>query len=123
MRRLAFVPLAAALLAACAGPKPCTMALCPVSADGGYEVRGVSAVSAPAGTPLPAVPSDASVEVRSGRAEFKVRASRVVAEAGTSFRFFVSSGAPALEVVSGPVSVSASSSAPAAVAPGVILLQ
>jgi hypothetical protein len=123
MRRIVLPLAAAALLAACAGPKPCTMALCPISSDGLYEVRGVTTVSAPAGAPLPAVPPDAGVDVRSGRAEFRLKKSRVVAESGASFRFFLSSGAPALDVASGPVSVSTSSAAPAAVAPGVILLQ
>ncbi len=123
MRRPVLAILAAALLAACAGPRPCTMALCPVSSDGVYAVRGETTVSAPAGTPLPAVPPDGGVDVSAGRAEFKIRKSRVVAEAGASFRFFLSSGVPALDVTSGPVSVTTSSAAPAAVAPGVILLQ
>lgn len=123
MRRLALASSAAALLAACAGPKPCTMALCPVTSDGLYEVRGVATVPAPAGTPLPAVTPDAGVDVRTGRTEFRLRKSRVVAEGGASFRFFLSSGAPALDVTSGPVSVSTSAAAPTAVAPGVFLLQ
>lgn len=118
MRRL--VLLLAAPLLACA-PKPCTKALCPVSSDG-YEIRGVKSVSAPAGTPLPAVPPDGVVEVSAGRSEFKVSESRVFAQAGASFRFFLSSGAPALDVTSGPVSV-ARSSEPAAAVSGVIMLQ
>lgn len=118
--RLVFAAIV--LLAACA-PKPCTKALCPVSSDGLYEVRGVTTVSVPAGSPLPAVPPDASVDVRSGTSEFKVARARVVAQTGASFRFFLSSGVPALDVASGPVSVSVSSAAPAAAATGVILLQ
>jgi hypothetical protein len=119
MRRRVLLPLAAAL-AACA-PKPCTKALCPVASDG-YEIRGVKSVAAPAGTPLPAVPPDGVVEVSAGRSEFKVSRSRVFAEAGASFRFFLSSGTPALDVTSGPVSV-ARSSEPAAAVSGVIMLQ
>lgn len=119
MRRLA-LPLALAALAACA-PKPCTKALCPVASDG-YELRGMKGVSAPAGTPLPAVPPDAVVEVTSGRSEFRVSDARVYADAGASFRFFLSSGVPALDVSSGPVSVALSSAPPASVS-GVIMLQ
>lgn len=120
MRLLALLlPLAA--LGACA-PKPCTKALCPVSSDG-YSLRGVKTVDAPAGSPLPAVPPDAVVTVSAGRTEFKISKSRVLADAGSSFRFFLSSGTPALDVASGPVSVSLSSGAPAAAASGLILLQ
>lgn len=120
MRLLAFFATLAALCA-CA-PKPCTKALCPVSSDG-YSVRGAKDYDVPAGTPLPAVPPDAVVTVGSGRSEFSVSKSRVVADAGASFRFFLSSGTPALDVASGPVSVSLSSGAPASVPAGVILLQ
>jgi hypothetical protein len=114
--------VAAVFLAACA-PKPCTKALCPVSSDGLFQVRGVTAVAVPAGAPLPAVPPDATVDVLTGRAEFKVRKSRVVAETASSFRFFLSSGQPALDVTAGVVSVGLSSAALASAATGVILLQ
>lgn len=120
MRRIALA-LALSALAACA-PKPCTKALCPVASDG-YVLSGVKDVAAPAGTPLPAVPPDAVVTVPSGRSEFMVSDSRVYADAGASFRFFLSSGVPALHVSSGPVSVAFSTAAPAAVPAGVILLQ
>lgn len=119
--RLRFLLLAAVFTAACA-PKPCAKALCPVSSVGLYEVRGLATVAAPEGTPLPPVPPDAAVDVRAGRAEFRVSKSRVVAEAGASFRFFLSSGAPALDVASGPVSVGASTAMPTSVS-GLILLQ
>lgn len=114
--------VAAAILAACA-PRPCTKALCPVSSEGLFQIRGVTAVSVPAGSPLPAVPPDATVDVLSGRVEFKVLKSRVVAETSSSFRFFLSSGAPALDVSAGPVSVALSTAALAPAATGVILLQ
>ncbi len=113
---------AAAALAACA-PRPCTKALCPVSSEGLFQIRGVTSVAVPAGSPLPAVPPDAVVDVLSGRAEFRVLKSRVVAESSSSFRFFLSSGQPALDVTSGQVSVSLSSGALASAATGVILLQ
>lgn len=118
--RLLGLPLLLAALGACA-PKPCTRALCPVASEG-YRVEGDAAVDAPAGSPLPAVPPDSSVSVASGRTEFKVSKSRVFADAGSSFRFFLSSGAPALEVSSGPVSVSVATAPPTAVS-GVIMLQ
>lgn len=123
MRGRLLLLAAAALLAACRGPRPCAKALCPVSSTGLYEVWGVTSVSAPADAPLPAVPPDASVGVRSGRAEFRVADARVVAEQGATFRFFLSSGMPALDVSSGPVSVSLSSGAPLSAASGFILLQ
>lgn len=122
MRAVRPLVFLAALGAACA-PRPCTKALCPVSSDGLFQIRGVSAVSVPAGSPIPAVPPDATVDVLSGRAEFKVRTSRVVAESGSSFRFFLSSGTPALDGVTGPVSVGLSTGSLAPATSGVILLQ
>jgi hypothetical protein len=38
MRRLLLA--AAVVSAACAGPRPCTQALCPIGEQGGYRIRG-----------------------------------------------------------------------------------
>ena len=116
MRRLL---LAAAVLAAsaCASPAPCTQALCPSRVDGSYKVTGwdKSLTVAPSQPALPVV-SDSTVDVLDGRVEFVNREATVRAEAGSSFRFSVSTGSiknavASIAVSSGSVSVSPSSGA------------
>ncbi|HEX4048812.1 MAG TPA: hypothetical protein VH309_13295 [Elusimicrobiota bacterium] len=121
MRRLLFA--AAVLCAACAGPKPCTMALCPSKVDGAYRVSGwTSSVTVTPGTPaIPIVPF-ADVDVLSGRVQFVNRRAVVTASEGAQFRFSVSTAAvpvPSILVSSGEVSVALSStSEPSPVALG-----
>ncbi|MDE2292956.1 MAG: hypothetical protein KGL53_12815 [Elusimicrobia bacterium] len=109
------------LLAACAAPRPCTRALCPLPApEASYRVDGWSGsvTVAPGDPPVPIV-SDARVEVLSGNAEFANGASRVSAPAGSAFRFEVSTGTltPIIEVSSGSVEVRLSSAAAAETVP------
>ena len=115
MRRL----LAAAVLlfaAACAGPRPCTQALCPLPSDGSYRVHGWNAsVVVSSGVPAVPIVSDATVDVLSGKVAFSNDEAIVVAASGASFRFEVSSGpvaVPSLIVTAGDVSVALSSAAP-----------
>jgi len=123
MRRLL---LAAVVLssAACFAPRPCTQALCPLSADGTYRVTGWNRTVA-VGPGAPAVPivSDSEVEVTDGSAAFVNGKTVVRAAAGASFRFEVSTAsthASSLLVSSGTVTVAFSSAAaPATVPPGV----
>ena len=115
----------AGFMAACAGPRPCTRALCPLSVGASYRVSGWSApVTVGSGTPaLPIVP-DASVEILAGPAEFLNGRSTVRAETGAAFLFFVSTGSsktPAIAVSSGAVTVTADA-ASRAVAPGATCL-
>jgi hypothetical protein len=110
------------LLAACAGPKPCTRALCVTKLDGTMELMGWSgSVAANADSPKPPVLSDTTVTVRGGSAEFVNGKSRVIAADGASFQFSVSTRAiPSIQVFSGSVSVAPakSTAAPVEIAPG-----
>lgn len=121
MRRLLFA--AAVLLAACAAPRPCTQALCPYALKGTYRVDGWngSVTVAPGQPPLPIV-SDSSVDVLDGKVEFVNRRAILLADAGSSFRFSVSTGSPRVPIVavsSGDVFVALSSTAaPSPVPPG-----
>lgn len=109
-----------AVLAACAGPKPCTRTLCVSRLDGSLELSGWSGrVRADSGTPQPPVMSDTLVTIVSGNAEFRNGKTTVSAAEGAAFRFTVSTRAvAAIEVTSGAVSVAPSSGAPVAVSPG-----
>ena len=113
----------AALLAACAAPRPCTQALCPGRRDGSYRVSGWNeTVTVAPGQPAIPVVSDSSVEVLDGSVEFVNDGAVVRAAAGSAFRFSVSSDSahvPSVAVSSGEVTVAASStSAPSPLAPG-----
>jgi hypothetical protein len=126
MRRLI---LAAAVLsgAACASPPACTQALCPLRYDGSYRVSGwTTPVTVTQGVPAIPIVSDSTVEILSGRAEFRNRRAVLRASEGATFRFSVSSDnahVPAVVVVAGDVSVALSStSAPSSVAPGATYL-
>ncbi len=122
MRRLL---LAAAVLSAsaCAGPTPCTQALCPLQHEGSYRVSGwnSSVTVSPGQPPIPIV-SDSTVDVLDGRAEFVNGRAVVRAASGASFRFSISTGAvhaASISVANGEVSVALSStSAPSVVPPG-----
>jgi hypothetical protein len=121
MRHLLFA--AAVLAAACAGPTPCTQALCPLQHEGSYRVSGWNkSVTVAAGQPSLPIVSDATVDVLDGRAEFVNGRAVVRAGAGASFRFSISTGAvhaASISVASGEVSIALSStSAPSVVAPG-----
>ncbi len=121
MRRLA--GLAVLLLCACAGPRPCTQALCPLPSSGAsYRVDGWSgSVTVSPGDPPVPIVSDARVEVLSGSAEFANGAARVSAPAGSAFRFEISAPpappTPVITVSSGSVSVRLSSAAAAETVP------
>jgi hypothetical protein len=121
MRRPLFAALV--LCAACAAPRPCTQALCPLHQDGSYRVNGwnKTVTVAPGQPPIPIV-SDSTVEVLDGRVEFVNDRAVVRAAAGASFRFTISTGpvhVPSIAVAAGEVSVALSStSAPSLVPPG-----
>jgi hypothetical protein len=122
MRRLL---LAAAVLcaSACAGPTPCTQALCPWHQSGSYRVTGWNkSVTVAPGQPAIPIVSDSTVEVLDGKVEFVNGLAVVRADTGASFQFSVSSGpirVSSILVASGEVSVALSStSAPSRVAPG-----
>lgn len=108
------------LLAACAGPKPCTRTLCVTKLDGTMEFAGWSGrVRATAESPKPPVVSDTTVTMVSGTAEFVNGKTRVSAAEGSSFKFSVSTRAvSSIEVSSGSVTVTLSTGAPVALAPG-----
>jgi hypothetical protein len=122
MRRLLIA--AAALAAACASPRPCTRALCPLPPlDGSYRVHGWnSAVTVVPGVPAIPIVSDSTVDVLSGRASFRNGQAVVTASAGATFQFQVSTGNIAVSsilVSSGEVTVALSSgAAPSPVGPG-----
>lgn len=109
------------LLAACAGPKPCTRTLCVTKLDGTMELAGWNAtVKATSDSPKPPVMSDTTVTMTFGSAEFRNGKTRVTASEGSSFKFTVSTRAvAAIDVSSGSVTVSLSSGAPVALTPGV----
>lgn len=114
-------PLAAlVLLAACAGPKPCTRALCVTRLDGTMELRGWKGrFVADAQSPKPPVMSDATVTILAGTAEFRNGKTRVAAAEGASFKFTVSTRAvSSIEVSTGSVVVQLSTGAPVALVPG-----
>ena len=121
MRRLLLA--AAVLSAACSGPRPCTQALCPSRQDGSYRVSGWNkSVVVPPGTPPIPIVSDSTVDVLDGRVEFINDRAFVRADAGSSFRFSVSTDpahVASIVVSSGVVSVALSSAAaPSYVTPG-----
>lgn len=121
MRRLLLA--AAALTAACSGPRPCTQALCPSRQDGTYRVSGWNrSVVVPPGTPPIPIVSDSTVEVLDGRVEFVNDRAFVRADAGSSFLFSVSTGGAheaSIVVSSGVVAVALSSgAAPSYATPG-----
>ena len=101
--------------AACAAPRPCTQALCPLPSEGTYRVRGWnSAVSVSPGAPALPIVSDSTVDVLSGKVAFSNGKTIVIAGSGATFRFEVSSGpvaAASLLVSAGDVSVAPSSAA------------
>lgn len=113
--------LGLALLAACAGPKPCTRTLCVERLDGTMRLEGWNGgVTATASTPQPPVVADTAVTMQFGSAELRNGTTRVTASEGSSFKFFVSTRAiPSLELSSGTVTVSLSSGPAAPLVPGV----
>ena len=123
MRRLPLLALLSTLaLAACAGPRPCTQALCPLSATGPYRVDGWNgSVTVSPGDPMVPVVSDARVEVLSGSAQFANGKAVVSAPAGSAFRFEIAAPpappTPVITVSSGAVSVRLSSAAAAEAVP------
>src|SRR5437879_10333338 len=108
------------LLAACAGPKPCTRTLCVAKLDGTLQLSGWSgSVKETAESPKPPVMADSVVTMLDGTAEFVNGKTRVAAGEGSSFKFFVSTRAVAsIEVSSGTVTVSVASGVPVALSPG-----
>lgn len=108
------------LLAACAGPKPCTRTLCVTRLDGTLELAGWNGrVTAASDTPKPPVVSDTVVTMVSGTAEFRNGKTRIAAAEGAAFRFLVSTRAvSSIEVSAGAVSVVPSTGAPAVLALG-----
>lgn len=109
------------LLAACAGPKPCTRTLCVDKLDGTLEQKGWNAtIRETAESPKAPVVSDSTVTMIYGTAEFRNGKTKVVASEGASFKFSVSTRAvSSIEVATGTVTVALSSAAPVALAPGV----
>jgi len=107
------------LLAACAGPKPCTRTLCVAKLDGTMELEAWSgSVRASAETPKPPVVSATKVTMVYGTAEFVNGKTRVTAAEGSVFTFNVSTRAiPSIEVSSGSVTVLLSAGEPNAGAP------
>lgn len=109
------------LLAACAGPKPCTRTLCVTRLDGTMDLAGWGgSVRATAESPKPPVVSDTAVTMVVGSAEFRNGKTTVAAAEGSAFRFSVSTRAVAsIEVSSGSVFVTLSTGVPVTLAPGV----
>ena len=108
------------LLAACAGPKPCTRTLCVAKLEGTMRLDGWdSSAIATAATPQPPVISDSAVTIIAGTAELRNGKTKVSAAEGTSFKFSVSTRAVAsIEVSSGSVTVQPARGAPVAFGPG-----
>jgi len=108
------------LLAACAGPKPCTRTLCVTKLDGTMQLEGwKETVTTTSDSPKPPVMSDTTVTMTYGSAEFRNGKAKVAASEGSSFKFTVSTRAiAAIEVSSGSVTVSLSSGVPVALTPG-----
>jgi hypothetical protein len=115
-----FAATLAVLLAACAGPKPCTRTLCVAKLDGTMRLDGWNAsVTANATSPQPPVMNDSTVTILSGTAEFSNGKTRVSAGEGSAFKFTVSTrSVPSLEVSSGTVVVFLTTGAPVALGPG-----
>ena len=109
--------LLALLTAACAGPKPCTRTLCPLNVTGSYKMSGWNgSVTVDKSVPKPPVQPFTTVSIVDGQAEFANGDARVLAAAGTTFQFEVSTAAvPSLMVSAGTLSVSVSSGAAPAV--------
>lgn len=118
MRRA--LPFLLVLLAACAGPKPCTRSLCVTKLDGTMDLAGWNdTVRANAESAKPPVLSDAMVTMVEGTAEFRHGKTVVTASEGSSFKFTVSTRAvSSIEVSSGTVLVQLSTGAPVALVPG-----
>jgi hypothetical protein len=97
------LPAAILLLAACAGPKPCTRTLCVSKLEGTMELSAWSgSVRASADTPKPSVMSDTKVTMVYGTAEFVNGKTRVTATEGSVFTFTISTRAvPSIEVPAG----------------------
>lgn len=118
MRRV--LPFVLLLLAACAGPKPCTRTLCVAKLDGTMDLAGWNdTVRANSESAQPPVMSGATVTMIEGTAEFRNGKTTVVAEEGSSFKFSVSTrSVSSIEVSSGSVTVQLSTGAPVALLPG-----
>ncbi len=108
------------LLAACAGPKPCTRTLCVDTLDGTMRLDGWNrSVTATATSPKPPVMSDSTVTMVYGTAQFHQGKTVVVASEGSSFKFELSTRAvSSIAVSSGSVTVSVDSATPVALTPG-----
>jgi hypothetical protein len=115
MRRL-LAAVAVLCAAGCWAPRPCTQALCPLPSEGSYRVHGWNnSVAVNSTTPPLPIVSDATVDVVDGKVAFSNDKAVIVAAAGATFRFEVSSGPVAvasLIVNAGDVSVALSSAAP-----------
>jgi len=109
------------MLAACAGPKPCTRSLCVSKLDGTMDMTGWSgSVRATAESPKPPVLSDSTVTMVYGTAEFRQGKTTIAAAEGASFKFMVSTRAvSSIEVSSGAVSVTLSTGTSLTLTPGV----
>ena len=108
------------LLAACAGPKPCTRTLCVTKLDGTMDLVGWNgSVQATTTSPKPPVMSDTTVTLVYGTAEFRNGKTKVAAGEGSSFKFSVSTRAiSSIEVSSGSVTVTLSTGTVVPLAPG-----
>ena len=108
------------LLAACAGPKPCTRTLCVTRLDGEMELSGwKGSVRATSVSPKPPVMSDAKVRMVSGTAEFRHGKTSVAAVEGAEFTFTVSSrSVSAIEVSAGSVFITPSTGPITTLTPG-----
>ena len=108
------------LLAACAGPKPCTRTLCVAKLDGTMRLDGWnSSAIATSTTPQPPVISDSVVTIVAGTAEFRNGKTRVSAGEGSSFKFaFSTRSVASIEVSSGTVVVFPAAGPPAPLGPG-----
>lgn len=108
------------LLAACAGPKPCTRTLCVTRLDGTMDLAGWGgSVRETSESPKPPVASDTTVTMVSGTAEFRNGKTSVAAVEGASFKFTVSTRAvSSIQVSSGSVFVTLSTGAPLTLVPG-----
>ncbi len=118
MRRVLIAGLI--VLAACAGPQPCTRTLCVTKIDGTMELTGWSgSLRATAQSPKPPIISDSTVTMIYGTAELRNGKTRVTAAEGSSFKFYVSTRAvSSIEVSSGSVMVALSTGAPVTLTPG-----
>ena len=109
------------LLAACAGPKPCTRTLCVTRLGGTMEMTAwKGSVTATEESPKPPVMSDSTVTMLQGTAEFRHGRTMIAAVEGAAFRFTVSTRAVSvIEVSTGSVFVTLSTGAPVTLVPGV----